>query len=137
MQGQCEIERPMEDKQRAETMSVVPGILVSCAACSSLKSCRDSWRAGLTICARVQGQCEIERPVEDKEGAETMSVVQGSLVGCAACLSSTRARATVKAVTRCRIAAFGAAEMDAVLVSPYPVAGCMHLVGACQFDVNI
>ena len=64
----------------------------------------------------MQGQCEIERPADGKDGTETVAVVQGSLVGCAACLSSTRARASVRATSRCRIAAFGAAELDAVLV---------------------
>ena len=70
----------------------------------------------------LQGQCEVERPAaEGKQGTETVSVAQGSLVGCTACLSSTRARATVRAAKGCKIAAFGAAEMESVLVRPTAV----------------
>ncbi len=47
-------------------------------------------------------------------------VAPGSLVSAAAFLSSTRARATVRAADACTLAAFGPAEMEALLARRCP-----------------
>ena len=59
----------------------------------------------------------MERPKHNGTGTESASISQGSLVGCAAYLSSTRAWATVTAAQTCKVAAFGNQELEMVQVS--------------------
>jgi CRP-like cAMP-binding protein len=47
---------------------------------------------------------------------ESALVGHGSVLGAAAFLSSTRSRAAVRAASTCHIAAFGPAELEALLV---------------------
>jgi len=63
-----------------------------------------------------------ERPRAGVRGGrlESAMVAPGSLVSAAAFLSSTRARATVRAADACTLAAFGPAEMEALLVRRCP-----------------
>ena len=49
--------------------------------------------------------------------SESAVVVPGSLVGCAAYLSSTKTRAVVTAAEPCRLVAFGPHELERLLVS--------------------
>ena len=58
----------------------------------------------------------VERPKPNSTGTEKASIAQGSLVGCASYLSSTRAWATVTAAQPCKIASFGNQELEAVQV---------------------
>lgn len=48
---------------------------------------------------------------------ESAVVVPGSLVGCAAYLSSTKTRAVVTAAEPCKLVAFGPHELEKLLVS--------------------
>ena len=58
-----------------------------------------------------------ERPAKGKK-KETALLGPGSVLDAAAYLSSTRSRASMRAATSCRLAAFGAHELEALLVSP-------------------
>ena len=49
--------------------------------------------------------------------SESAVVVPGSLVGCAAYLSSTKTRAVVKAAESCKLVSFGPHELEKLLVS--------------------
>jgi hypothetical protein len=60
-----------------------------------------------------------ERPAKGKK-KETALVGPGSILDAAAYLSSTRSRASMRAATVCRLAAFGAHELEALLVSAMP-----------------
>lgn len=50
--------------------------------------------------------------------SESAVVVPGSLVGCAAYLSSTKTRAVVKAAEPCKLVSFGPHELEKLLVMP-------------------
>ena len=65
----------------------------------------------------------MERPKHNTTGTEKATIAQGSLVGCAAYLSTTRAWATVTAAQACKVAAFGASELEVMQVSQLRV-GC-------------
>ena len=94
-------------------------LLVTCCAqlhCSPHLHHLHTHAAAAKPACLVQGQCEIERPADDNSASERVTIAQGSLVGCAAFLSSTRARATIRAARTCKIAAFSAAQMETVLV---------------------
>lgn len=67
---------------------------------------------------RVQGNMLAERAGGKGRKQESGLVGPGSVLGAAAFLSSTRARATVRAAGTCRLAAFGPQELEALLVSP-------------------
>lgn len=56
-----------------------------------------------------------ERPAKGKK-KETALLGPGSVLDAAAYLSSTRSRASMRAATSCRLAAFGAHELEALLV---------------------
>ena len=56
-----------------------------------------------------------ERPAKGKK-KETALLGPGSVLDAAAYLSSTRSRACMRAATSCRLAAFGAQELEALLV---------------------
>jgi len=58
-----------------------------------------------------------ERPAKGKK-KDTALLGPGSVLDAAAYLSSTRSRASIRAATSCRMAAFGAHELEALLVSP-------------------
>lgn len=64
----------------------------------------------------MQGNMLAERPAKGKK-KETALVGPGSILDAAAYLSSTRSRASMRAATVCRLAAFGAHELEALLVS--------------------
>ena len=57
-----------------------------------------------------------ERRAKGKK-KETALLGPGSMLDAAAYLSSTRSRASMRAATSCRLAAFGAQELEALLVS--------------------
>ncbi len=59
-----------------------------------------------------------ERPRQGSKSGrlESATVAPGSLISAAAFLSSTRARASVRAAELCTLAAFGPCEMEALLV---------------------
>ena len=60
-----------------------------------------------------------ERPTKGRK-KETALLGPGSVLDAAAYLSSTRSRALVRAAASCRLAAFGAQELEALLVSEAP-----------------
>ena len=64
----------------------------------------------------VQGNMLAERRAKGKK-KETALLGPGSMLDAAAYLSSTRSRASMRAATSCRLAAFGAQELEALLVS--------------------
>ncbi len=73
-----------------------------------------------------------ERPGKGKK-KETALLGPGSVLGAAAYLSSTRSRACMRAATSCRLAAFGAQELEALLVSG--AAGLPKEGGTSRFPV--
>lgn len=56
---------------------------------------------------------------------ESAVVVPGSLVGCAAYLSSTKTRAVVTAAEPCKLVAFGPHELEKLLVCLALTSGCV------------
>lgn len=63
----------------------------------------------------VQGRLLAERKGKNGQ-AESVQVTPGSLIGCAAFLSSSRNRETVRASQTCTLAVFGPKELDALMV---------------------
>ena len=63
----------------------------------------------------VQGNMLAERPGRGRK-KDSGLVAPGSVLSAAAFLSSTRSRAAVRAAGTCRLAAFGPAELEALLV---------------------
>ena len=66
--------------------------------------------------------------------SESAVVVPGSLVGCAAYLSSTKTRAVVTAAEPCRLVAFGPHELERLLVSAAMTLECSHHTRECSND---
>ena len=64
----------------------------------------------------MQGHMLAERTKKSRQ-LESAVVVPGSLVGCAAYLSSTKTRAVVTAAEPCKLVAFGPHELEKLLVS--------------------
>jgi len=67
----------------------------------------------------VQGRLLAER--KGREGQqESVQVTPGSLIGCAAFLSSSRNRETIRVSQTTSLAMFGPQELDALMVNPPP-----------------
>lgn len=70
---------------------------------------------------RFQGHMFAERTKKSGQ-LESAVVVPGSLLGCAAYLSSTKTRAVIRTAEPCKLVAFGPHELEKLLVTHQPPA---------------
>ncbi len=76
---------------------------------------------------RFQGHMFAERTKKSGQ-LESAVVVPGSLLGCAAYLSSTKTRAVIRTAEPCKLVAFGPHELEKLLVTHQPLA---HVAKCC------
>ena len=74
---------------------------------------------------RFQGHMFAERTKKSGQ-LESAVVVPGSLLGCAAYLSSTKTRAVIRTAEPCKLVAFGPHELEKLLVSHQPPGHVAH-----------
>lgn len=77
----------------------------------------------------VQGHMFAERTKKSGQ-PESAVVVPGSLLGCAAYLSSTKTRAVLRTAEACKLIAFGPHELEKLLVRSMPI-----MLGICNTHV--
>ncbi len=81
---------------------------------------------------RFQGHMFAERTRKSGQ-LESAVVVPGSLLGCAAYLSSTKTRAIIRTAEPCKLVAFGPHELEKLLVTHQPPAHVAHCCACVVF----